>query len=122
MIDGVEDALRALLHDNPAGLAAAVALIAALIMLVLRAAAPSKPKTFLDPQQVRPSGRGASRLRVQTGGQGGKQVSPPWGCGWPKRNDLCFSLSSPRFVPLLMWIRVSDLAVQIHITTRGSSG
>lgn len=67
MIDGVEDALRALLHDNPAGLAAAVALIAALIMLVLRAAAPSKPKTFLDPQQVRRSGRGASRLRVQKG-------------------------------------------------------
>lgn len=48
----VEDALRALL-DSPAGLAAAVAVVAILILLVLRAASPSKAKTFLDPQQVR---------------------------------------------------------------------
>ncbi|GBF98859.1 hypothetical protein Rsub_11463 [Raphidocelis subcapitata] len=50
----VEAALSALLHDNPLGLAAAVAVVAVLILLLQRLAAPSKPKTFLDPQAFKP--------------------------------------------------------------------
>jgi cytochrome-b5 reductase len=51
---GLEEALIALLHDNPAGLAAAVAVVAVLILLVLQLAAPKKPATWLDPQTFKP--------------------------------------------------------------------
>lgn len=48
-----EDLLRQLL-DSPVGLAAAVGVLAVVILALLRlASGPSKPKTFLDPQQVR---------------------------------------------------------------------
>lgn len=53
-MDSIEETLQHLLHDNPAGLAAAVAVVAVLILLVLRLASPSKPKTFLDPQVFKP--------------------------------------------------------------------
>jgi cytochrome-b5 reductase len=54
-MEAIEEALSALLHDNPLGLAAAVAVVAVLIFALLRlAGGSSKPKTFLDPQQFKP--------------------------------------------------------------------
>lgn len=50
----IEDHLSALLHDNPAGMAIAVAVVAVLLLLVMRLAAPAKPKTFLNPQEFQP--------------------------------------------------------------------
>jgi cytochrome-b5 reductase len=50
----LEAALSDLLHDNPVGLAAAVAVVAVLILALLRLAAPARPKTFLDPAAFKP--------------------------------------------------------------------
>ncbi|KIZ01915.1 hypothetical protein MNEG_6047 [Monoraphidium neglectum] len=54
MASSLEEHLSDLLHDNPLGMAAAVAVLAVLLLLVMRLAAPGKPKTFLDPQQFQP--------------------------------------------------------------------
>lgn len=48
-----EDYLASLL-EHPAGSAAAVAVLAVLLLIIMRLAAPSKPKTFLDPQDFKP--------------------------------------------------------------------
>jgi cytochrome-b5 reductase len=53
-MEGIEETLSQLLHDNPAGLAGAVAVVALLILLVMRLASPSKPATFLDPSTFKP--------------------------------------------------------------------
>jgi uncharacterized membrane protein YgcG len=54
MASSIEDALVSLLHDNPAGLAVAVAVVAVLLLLVMRAAAPGKPAAWLDPATFKP--------------------------------------------------------------------
>jgi cytochrome-b5 reductase len=54
MASAIEEALSSLLHDNPLGTAAVIAALAVVVLLVLRLAAPGKPKTFLDPQQFQP--------------------------------------------------------------------